>query len=95
MVGSLAGVSCWLFSYPQDVIKTKIQVLKEGTFPKNRFIPDGGFISCSKDIYAKLGIKGFWYGISPCMTRAVVANAFGIAAYEEAQRIALAFQSQS
>ena len=81
-VGSIAGVSCWVFSYPQDVVKTMLQVSKEGTYKKNKWLFDGGFYDCARKIYKKDGLKGFWVGISPCLVRAVVANAIGIAIYE-------------
>jgi hypothetical protein len=44
MVGTVAGINCWIFSYPQDVIKTKIQINPIGTYRTNNLIKDGGFI---------------------------------------------------
>jgi len=43
---------------------------------------DGGVIDCAKVIYGKDGLKGFWIGIEPCLVRAAIANAIGIALYE-------------
>ena len=85
IVGVFAGINCWIFSYPQDIIKTMIQVSKPGTYQAKRGLFDGGFYDCGQKIYAKSGWKGFWIGIEPCLVRAAVANAFGIAIYEQSQ----------
>ncbi len=87
LVGTAAGINCWLFSYPQDIIKTKIQIQSLGTYRNNRLFKDGGFIECGRQIYEKNGLKGFFVGIQPCLIRAAVANGFGIATYEKCQQL--------
>ena len=86
VVGTCAGISCWLLSYPQDIVKTVLQVTP-GKYRKSKFIPDGGFFDCARALYKADGIRGFWIGVTPCLIRAAVANSFGIAVYEETQYI--------
>ena len=81
IVGVFAGINCWIFSYPQDIIKTMIQVSPSGTYQPKKMMFDGGFYDCGMQIFKKSGWKGFWIGIEPCLVRAAVANAFGIAVY--------------
>ena len=48
MAGGLAGMLCWTVSYPQDIIKTKVQLQEESVRGM-----DGGFMGCARSIYQK------------------------------------------
>jgi len=63
IVGTFAGINCWIFSYPQDIVKTMIQVSEKGRYKANKWLFDGGFYNCAKEIYTEGGWKGFWIGI--------------------------------
>lgn len=73
--GMIGGFNCWFWSYPQDVIKTKIQaghpVIKGW---------DGGFNFLVKEIWRTEGWRGFWRGFSACGIRSTIPNGFGFLA---------------
>lgn len=96
IAGGIGGFACWFFSYPQDIIKTKLQTQHKGginakvLYPKYQLangykIPDGGMINCAKEISGQHGARGFFYGFSACGTRAITSNAFMFLSYEYAQ----------
>lgn len=88
MAGGLAGMGAWLWSYPQDVIKSRIQIQRvdrPSRYPSRFF--DGGMISCARSIYKSKGWKGFTVGFGPCAARALPANAAGFLTYELVSRM--------
>lgn len=84
LTGGIAGIGAWMFAYPQDVVKTKLQV-QATKYRQSRWLPDGGFVDCWRSIYRNEGYRGFFAGITPCMLRAFIANAFMIVVYERTQ----------
>jgi Mitochondrial carrier protein len=88
MSGAMAGVSAWIASYPQDVIKSRIQIQPEGKKPRYKpMFFDGGSINCAREIYRASGIRGFFVGFGPCVARALPANAAGFLTYELVSRV--------
>ena len=91
VAGGVGGFFCWFFSYPQDVIKTRLQVARSSEFGKHQtrfglILPDGGVIACGKAIHQHEGWQGFWRGFSACTARAIFANSFMFMSYEYARK---------
>lgn len=84
VAGGLAGMLCWFVSYPQDIIKTRLQL---NSYYKRNSRFDGGFTKCARDIYKTDGWNGFFRGLTPCLIRAYVANAIGFYIYEEVKSV--------
>ena len=80
--GMIGGINCWIWSYPQDIVKTIIQVSD-----KKYSGLDGGFYTVSQEIMAKESFRGFWKGFTPCLYRAMLANGCGFVAFEQSMKI--------
>ena len=76
----MAGVACWVSTYPIDSIKSNIQaiVLEKPVSIK----PDGSIIREMAKMHATFGYKGFMNGVVAIMGRAFFANAVGFWLWE-------------
>jgi solute carrier family 25 (mitochondrial carnitine/acylcarnitine transporter), member 20/29 len=88
VAGMVGGFCCWFFSYPQDVIKTKIQAghkVVKGW--------DGGMWYLSKEIWRTEGWIGFWRGFSACFFRATIPNGVGFLVNDRVMTFLLRYNS--
>ena len=67
--GGTAGIMSWTFTYPQDMIKTRLQADGMG---HNRY---QGTADCARTIYREAGVGGFFKGFNAALIRAFPTNA--------------------
>lgn len=76
VAGGLAGVASWVFCYPLDVIKTRIQAQKEPNFKYT------GIVDCFQKSVRADGYGVLWRGLNTAVARAFVVNGAIFSAYE-------------
>ncbi|MED6133930.1 Mitochondrial arginine transporter bac2 [Stylosanthes scabra] len=74
--GGLAGVSSWIFSYPLDVIKTRIQSQTPHCSKYN------GILDCLQKSIKEEGYFVLWRGLGTAVARAFIVNGAVFSAYE-------------
>lgn len=77
LAGGVAGTSYWLACYPMDVIKARIQAAPDVSPPVYN-----GVRGAAQAILKEQGWKGFFAGFTPCLVRALPANAACFVAFE-------------
>uniref|UniRef100_A0A0K0EIB2 Mitochondrial carrier protein n=1 Tax=Strongyloides stercoralis TaxID=6248 RepID=A0A0K0EIB2_STRER len=63
--GGLAGILCWIATYPLDIIKTRFQNVTSYT----------NYLTVTKELYKENGFKGFFRGMNSTIIRAFITNA--------------------
>ncbi|TKY48165.1 Mitochondrial arginine transporter BAC2 [Spatholobus suberectus] len=76
VAGGLAGVVSWVFSYPLDVIKTRLQAQ---TLSSRKY---NGILDCLRKSIKEEGYVVLWRGLGTAVARAFVANGAIFSAYE-------------
>jgi len=77
VAGGLTGIASWVYSYPADVIKSKIQA--EGLAPVGKY---RSYTDCIRTSIKSDGYTVFFRGISVCLLRAFPVNAAVFAGVE-------------
>lgn len=67
MAGGFAGMSCWIFSIPADVLKSRYQSAPDGTYR--------GLYDVYRQLMRQEGPGALFTGIRPALIRAFPANA--------------------
>jgi hypothetical protein len=86
IAGGLAGFVGALSSYPQDVLKTKLQCdIGNGykRYKNHHLFRDGGIINCCKEIHSNNGFTGFWRGFPAWGIKAIIAESITFWVYEK------------
>lgn len=74
--GGLAGVASWVFSYPLDVIKTRLQAQTPYS------VKYKGILDCLRKSIKEEGYVVLWRGLGTAVARAFVVNGAVFSAYE-------------
>ncbi|KAJ3067626.1 carnitine transporter [Podochytrium sp. JEL0797] len=69
VAGGMSGVGMWCAVLPVDVVKSRIQASKAGTYK--------GVWDCAAQIWKEGGVRALYKGFGPAMIRAFPANAAG------------------
>ena len=69
--GGTAGFMYWVFFYPLDVIKSAMQT--DALVPSERKYR--GIAHTTSSLWTEGGVSRFYKGVTPCLLRAVPANA--------------------
>ncbi|PVV02278.1 hypothetical protein BB560_003271 [Smittium megazygosporum] len=80
LYGGIAGISMWITLFPVDVIKTRIQT---DSFANPKYKSS---LDCIRKSIAESGFSGLYRGLTPCLIRAVPANAATFICFEYALR---------
>eukprot|EP01098_Paradermamoeba_levis_P010078 TRINITY_DN4217_c0_g7_i1.p1 TRINITY_DN4217_c0_g7~~TRINITY_DN4217_c0_g7_i1.p1 ORF type:complete len:363 (-),score=68.98 TRINITY_DN4217_c0_g7_i1:367-1392(-) len=75
LAGGAAGTACWMFAYPFDVVKSRVQMSSEG-------FGIFDFWKQANNILHTSGWRTFWKGFGPCVVRAFPVNAGIFYTYE-------------
>jgi len=68
LAGGTAGIISWVFTYPQDVIKTRLQLDGMGKTTYQ------GAVDCARCIYKNEGMRGYFKGLNATIVRAFPCN---------------------
>ncbi|KAK4428092.1 Mitochondrial arginine transporter BAC2 [Sesamum alatum] len=80
LAGGLAGVTSWIFCYPLDVLKTRIQAQAQS---HSGYC---GILDCYTKCVTKEGYNVLWRGLGTAVARAFLVNGAVFTAYETALR---------
>ena len=79
LCGALGGVATTVASYPQDVVKTNIQVVSS--------TPKPSIAAVTQMVWQREGWRGFWRGFLPAATRAVLVESVTFLVYDVCKRV--------
>jgi len=80
IAGGLAGIASWLFNYPTNVIKTRLQAQTSSSLKYK------GILDCTLKIIKDEGSVVLWRGLGATLVRAFVMNSAIFPAYQVALR---------
>lgn len=89
LAGGMSGISSWVFTYPIDVVKSRIQADGDGQDRKYRSIVD-----CVRKTYRSGGLNAFLQGLTATVVRAFPTNAATFATVTITLRYARKYEKQ-
>lgn len=89
LAGGMSGISSWVFTYPIDVVKSRIQADGDGQDRKFR-----GIVDCVRKTYRSGGLYAFSQGLTATVLRAFPTNAATFATVTITLRYARKYEKQ-